>query len=171
MENIYNIFNEFMNTFDLYPHEVPGYPGYTCDRMGNVYRPDGTKIRPFKSSGYEQVYMKDEHNNRSVKGVHQVVSMTFDPEYYPGCVVHHIDENKKHNEAYNLKVESNSDHARHHANPENLIKHIREHGPHNKGKKMTQEFCEHCREAALKRKNKFRGNQFVDALGNPKSNK
>lgn len=43
MENIYNIFNEFMNTFDLYPHEVPGYPGYTCDRMGNVYRPDGTK--------------------------------------------------------------------------------------------------------------------------------
>ena len=104
MENIYNIFNEFMNTFDLYPHEVPGYPGYTCDRMGNVYRPDGTKIRPFKSSGYEQVYMKDEHNNRSVKGVHQVVSMTFDPEYYPGCVVHHIDENKRIKEPINLKV-------------------------------------------------------------------
>ena len=31
---------------------------------------------------------------------------------------------------------------------------------------MSQEFCEHCREAALKRENKFRGNQFVDALGN-----
>ena len=109
MDNIYNTFNEFMNIFDLYPHEVPGYPGYTCDRMGNIYKPNGSKIKPFRSKGYVQVCMKDEHNTTVVKGVHQVVAMTFDPGYYAGCVVHHIDEDKIHNEACNLKIESRSE--------------------------------------------------------------
>lgn len=148
---IFEIFDTFMKTYDLYPHPVPNHPGYTCDRLGSVYRPDGSKIKPFESSGYDQVYMKNEDGDRSIKGVHQVVSMTFDPDYYPGCIVHHKDENKKHNYADNLKVESNSDHARHHADPQKLIDYMKKHGPINKGKKMSPEFCEKCRQSALKR--------------------
>lgn len=160
--NIFGIFDEFMTTYDMYPHPVPNHPGYMCDRLGNVYRPNGTRIDPFESSGYDQVYMKNEEGKRSIKGVHQVVSMTFNPEYYQGCVVHHEDENKKHNTWDNLKVESVSEHSRHHANPKNIIAYINEHGPYNKGMKMSPEFCEKCRQSALKRTDrKFYGNQYT----------
>lgn len=69
---------------------------------------------------------------------------------------------KKHNTWDNLKVESINEHARHHANPENIINYINEHGPHNKGKKMSPEFCEKCRQSALNRSDrKFHGNQYT----------
>lgn len=149
---IFNIFDTYLNLYDLYPKEVPGHPGYTCSRIGNIYKPDGSRAIPFKSSGYDQVYMKNEKGDRSIKGVHQVVSMTFDPKYYPGCVVHHKDENKKHNWDDNLKVESRVEHSRHHANPLQLINWMQANGgPINKGKKMSPEFCEKCRKSALKR--------------------
>lgn len=141
---------EFITAYD-FPREVPGYPGYFCDRQGVVYRKNGVRIKPFESSGYDQVYMRDENNKRAVKGIHQIVSMTFDPDFYPGCVVHHIDENKKNNIDTNLKVESKSEHSRHHADRDRLANYINEHGPHNKGKKMSPEFCEKCRQSALRR--------------------
>lgn len=171
MNNVYDIFKQFMDTYDLYPHEVPDHPGYTCDRLGSVYKPDGSKIKPFESLGYDQVYMKNKDGKRSIKGVHQVVSMTFDPDYYPGCVVHHKDENKKHNWDDNLKVESRSDHSRHHANPQAILEWIKKNdGPVNKGKKMSPEFCEKCRQSALNRKDSrtFHGNQYVNQDGSEK---
>ena len=157
-----NSFDEFMTMYD-FPREVPDHPGYFCDRKGVIYKENGVRIKPFESSGYDQVYMRDKNNKRSIKGVHQVVSMTFDPEFYKGCVVHHKDENKKHNVDTNLKVESCSEHARHHADPQHLIKWQKEHGgPTNKGKKMSPEFCEKCRKSAIKRHRRERGEHFVD---------
>lgn len=173
MENVYNLFKQFMDQYDLNPHDIPNYPGYQCDRTGNVYRPNGSRVTPFNSSGYKQAYLKDEEGNRSVKGIHQLIAMTFDEEYYDGCVVHHKDENKCHNWDENLEVESREEHSRHHADPSRLANYINEYGPANKGKKMSPEFCEKCRQSALNRKDnqnrKFQGNQFVNADGSKKS--
>ena len=149
--DIYSIFDEFLRYGDFYPKPIPGCSNYYADRFGNVYKPDGSKIIPFNSNGYEQVYMRDDDDKRKILGVHQVVGMTFLSEYYPGCVVHHKDENKHNNNDTNLIIESRSDHSRHHADPSSLINHINTHGPHNKGKKMSPEFCEPCRQSALKR--------------------
>ena len=162
MNSVYDAFSKFMTEYDMHPHDVPNHPGYTCDRTGNVYRPDGSLIKPFNSSGYKQVYMLDNDGKRSIKGVHQVVSMTFDDKYYDGCVVHHKDENKLHNWDENLQVESISEHARHHADPSRLAKWAKENGgPANKGKTMSDEFKEKCRQNALKREHKFYGNQYT----------
>ena len=151
--SLFDVFNTFMNTYDFYPHPVPNHPGYMCDRLGNVYKPNGQRITPFESSGYDQVYMRNDDDKRSIKGVHQVVMMTFgDDEYYPGCVVHHKDENKKHNTWDNLEVESRSDHSRHHADPQRLRDYIAKNGPANKGKTMDQAFRDKCRISALNRK-------------------
>lgn len=130
--------------------KVPGYDNFEADRAGNIYK-NSQLITPFKSSGYFQVCLTRSGHTRVVKGVHQVVSMTFDPNYYEGCVVHHIDGNKHNNQFSNLKVESRSEHARHHADPNRLVNHIKQHGPANKGKKMSSEFCEKCRKSAIER--------------------
>ena len=180
-DDVYGILDEFMTEYDFYPHDVPNHKGYRCDRLGNVYRPDNSRITPFNSLGYKQVSMKTDDGDKSIKGVHQVVAMTFDEAYYQGCVVHHIDENKTHNTWDNLKVESLSEHSRHHANPDAMLNWMKENGgPANKGKKMSDEFREHCREGALRRAERERvegishvnpgryANQFVDADGNKK---
>ena len=141
----------------LYYHErrcVPGYDHFEADRMGNIYK-DGILINPFNSSGYLQICLTSPGKRRVVKGAHQIISMTFDPNYYEGCVVHHEDENKHNNRYVNLTVESRIDHARHHADPNRLVDYIKRNGPANKGKKMSKEFCEHCRQSALKRHHKY----------------
>jgi hypothetical protein len=171
MDNVYDIFNKFMTTYNLYPQPIPGYPGYQCDQLGNVFHPDGHKIVPFNSNGYKQVLIFDINHKKYVKGVHQLVSQTFDPAYYDGCIVHHRNEIKSDNYLENLEVTSRSEHSRHHADPSNLIAYMRQYGPHNKGQKMSDEFREHCRIAALNRKpsnTTYHGNQYVDQYGNLK---
>ena len=177
MDNIYDILNQFMTQYDLYPHDIPGFPGYQCDRMGTIYNPDGSIKEPYNSGGYNNVYIPDANGKKTVKGVHQLVAMTFKEEYYTGCVVHHKDENKKHNWDENLQIESNEEHSRHHANPQAMLNWQKEHGgPANKGQKMSDEFRDHCREGALRRAERERtegtsgryANQFVDVDGNKK---
>jgi len=147
----YNIIWKQLYEYDFELKQIPGYPGYKCNRSGDVFRPDGSKIKPFQSNGYLQVYLINDKGKRSIKGVHQVVSMTFDSRYYPGCIVHHKDEDKKHNHLANLKPESISEHTRHHADPSRLTKWIAKNGPINKGKRMSESFKNKCRESALKR--------------------
>lgn len=137
------------------PQSVPGYPNFKVDRTGVVYK-DDVPIKPFNSNGYHQICLNGTRNNKVIKGVHQIVAMTFDERYYDGCHVHHRDENKHNNNISNLDVEDPRDHARHHANPENLKKYVRDHGPANKGKKMSPEFCEKCRISAIKRRERER---------------
>jgi hypothetical protein len=86
-----------------------------------------------------------------IKGVHQIVAMTFIDEYYDGCHVHHKDENKHNNRIFNLEILSHSDHARLHSDPSRLVNYVKKNGPPNKGKKMSAEFCEKCRVSAIRR--------------------
>lgn len=133
---------------------VPEYEDYVVDIDGNIYsRKLNRYIKQFNSNGYKQVTLRNSQG-KVVKGVHQVVAMSFLDDYFDGCVVHHLDEDKHNNNVNNLECLTLSDHSRHHARPENLVNYISKCGPANKGKKMSQEFCEHCRQSALKRKRK-----------------
>lgn len=164
---------DWMRLYYSEKRSVPGYDNFEVDRAGNVYK-DGIPVVPFNSSGYLQICLTSPGKRRVVKGVHQVISMTFDPNYYEGCVVHHYDENKHNNRYVNLIVESRVDHSRHHADPNRLVDYIKINGPVNKGKKMSKEFCEHCRQSALKRAERDKinhvqkGNQFRNADGSKK---
>lgn len=172
-DNVYDIFNQFLTVYNLYPQPIPGYPGYQCDQLGNIFHPNGHKIIPFNSCGYKQVCVYDSNHKKYVKGVHQLVSQTFDPAFYDGCVVHHRNEIKTDNYLENLEVTSRSEHSRHHADPTRLLNYTKIHGPHNKGKRMSDEFREHCRLGAINRwrtyQSRFTGNQFVDGNGNLKA--
>ena len=59
----------------------------------------------------------------------------------------------------NLEIKSRSEHSRYHADATALIEYSKKNGPHNKGKKMSAEFCQKCRQSALKRG--FNGNQYT----------
>ena len=151
---------------------IPSISKYKVDMQGNVYDDNGIKIKQFNSNGYKQVLLFDSNHNRIIKGVHQLVAETFIPDFYDGCIVHHIDENKQNNDVNNLEIMSKSAHSRLHANPMNLIIYTRQNGPINKGQKMSKEFREACRRAAIKRHKEnpsgFKGNQFVNADKIPK---
>lgn len=141
------------------------FPDYDVDVNGNVYK-NNEIITPFKSNGYLQVLLFDVNHKRRVLGVHTMVAMKYIPEYTEQSVVHHKDENKQNNNLENLEVfASKAEHARFH-NKDNLTlkEYTQKHGPHNKGKKMSKEFCEKCSVSAKKRG--FVGNQYVDANGN-----
>ena len=143
-------FISFM-TYIKYAKPIPSIPQYSADPFGNVYNNSGVKLKQFNSNGYKQVLLFDSNHNRIIKGVHQLIGETFLPDFYDGCIIHHHDENKQNNCIENLEVMSRSNHARMHANPYALIKHIKENGPHNKGQRMSDEFREKCHIAALKR--------------------
>jgi len=85
-------------------------------------------------------------------GVHTVIAMKY-LDYYPGCVVHHIDENRSNNNLNNLQVMSLQEHSRQHIfeNMDTLIEINRNRIPVNKGQKMSEEFCRHCSESAKRR--------------------
>lgn len=180
--DVYRVFKEFMDYLDLYPRKISEFPTYSIDRLGNVYNSNGDRVMPYHYDGqYDSVYLKDE-THHGKRDVHTIVAKTFNPDYYDGCVVHHIDENKYNNNASNLKIESRSEHARHHADPSALIAWGKTHVPVNKGLKASDEFREKCRISALKRVERekangtyklpgdgiFHGNQYVNADGSKK---
>ena len=115
--NPYDIFKEFMDVYDMYPKPIPGFQNRYINRLGMVYDQNGNQIQPYKyndNSHYHALYVRDYNNNPHVIGIHQAVAMTFLNGYYPGCIVHHKDENKYHNWDSNLEIISRSDHGRHH---------------------------------------------------------
>ena len=122
---------------------IPFNPAYMIDNAGIVYKPDGSVLHQFNSIGYKQVCICPvDGSRRRVFGVHQLVAMTFDPNYTPDCQVHHLDENKTNNKAYNLECMSKSEHTRLHS---------KERVPYNKGMKMSDDYREKCRQSALRR--------------------
>lgn len=141
---------------------IPFNPAYMIDNAGIVYKPDGSVLHQFNSSGYKQVCICPvDGSRRRVFGVHQLVAMTFDPNYTPDCNVHHLDENKTNNKAYNLECMPKSEHARLHADITHISNYLKENGPYNKGMKMSDEFREKCRQSALKREEKKRKTQLL----------
>lgn len=144
------------------------FSNYDVDEFGNVYK-NGALIKPFKSNKYLQVLLFDNNHNRKILGVHVVVAMKY-LNYFEGCVVHHKDENTHNNHISNLEVASRSEHSRkHNINNMTLANYIKIHGPSNKGKKMSKEFCQ---KMSIVRKKyietygiKFAGNQYINAKG------
>lgn len=112
-----NIFKSFMDTYDMYPRPIPGYQNIQINRIGMVYDNNWNRITPYMyrdGEHYDSLYVRDMNNKPHVIGVHQAVAMTFNPDYYPGCIVHHKDENKYHNWDTNLEITSRREHASHH---------------------------------------------------------
>lgn len=126
------------------------FPNYDCDEFGNVYK-NGELINPFVSNNYLQVCLFDTNHIKHTVGVHTVIAMKY-LDYYPGCVVHHIDESRNNNNLNNLEVMSLKEHARQHGLNNQWIKTLNLNKPAwNKGMKMSEEFCQHCSESAKRR--------------------
>lgn len=171
----YSAYLAFCNEY-YKPREVPGFPKFSITRHGDVYK-DGIEIKPFNSNGYLQIALDSRRKTRVIKGVHQIVAMTFIDEYYEGCHVHHKDENKHNNDVSNLEILDPQVHEKLHAKPDKLINYVKKNGSPTKGMKMSKEFCEKCRISALKRSEREKslgmkhshGNQFINPDGSRKT--
>lgn len=126
------------------------YPAYDVDEQGNVYK-QGHIIKPFKSNKYLQVVLFDKDNNKRVYGVHTIVAMKY-LDYFPGCVIHHKNNDTHDNRLINLTVLSRSEHSRLHGMNNARFKELNKNKTAwNKGLKMPKEFCKHCSISAKKR--------------------
>lgn len=123
-------------------------------------------VKQFKSNKYMQCLLFDDDGKRHVLGVHSVVARFHCPDWFEGCVVHHMDENTHNNDVSNLQCLSRSEHCRHHADPSKMVKHVKEHGAWNKGKPWSDESKKKMSESAKRRyadgSTSFHGNQYVD---------
>ena len=109
------------------------------------------EIKLFRSNGYLQCRLVDNEGEAHILGVHSVVAMFYCDSYFEGCVVHHKDEDRHNNHSSNLECLTRAQHSRMHVNPNVLRKYIQVNGPANKGKHMSEEFKEKCRQSAIRR--------------------
>lgn len=135
--------------------------GHIFDKERNCF------VKEFKSNKYLQCQVYDDEGVPHVFGVHQVVARLRCPDWFEGCIVHHSDEDGHNNSPNNLECHSRSKHSRNHiyqsGNQNRLSTYVKKHGPANKGKKMSDEFRNHCSESAKKRG--YNGNQYTDRNG------
>lgn len=129
-----------------------------------INRQTHKQLKQFKSNKYLQCRVVDDDRKEHIVGVHSLVARFHCPDWFEGCVVHHIDEDPHNNHYTNLMCLSRSEHARHHADPYAIVQYTKTHGPTNKGKQMSEEFRRKCSESAKSRG--FTGNQYVDKFGN-----
>lgn len=140
------------------------FPNYSVTKTGKIYKND-VEMKPFKSNKYLQVVLFDSDNKKHVYGVHTVVAMFYLSDYEPGCIVHHKDGNIHNNSLENLQVLTRKQHTSlHNKGNRRLAEYVKKHGPANKGRKMSKDFCQKCSDSAKTRG--FNGNQFVDKFGN-----
>lgn len=66
------------------------------------------------NSGHLFVSIIDQNGRRTSRFLHQMVYEAFYDEVEEGCVVHHIDEDKKNNNINNLQKMTITEHAKHH---------------------------------------------------------
>ena len=121
-------------------------------------------IKEFKSNKYLQCQVYDDNGQVHVLGVHQVVARLRCLDWFEGCIVHHKDGDCHNNSVNNLSCYSRSYHSRQHiidsGSSKRLSDYVKEHGPANKGKTMSEEFKHKCSCSARRRG--FNGNQYVD---------
>lgn len=99
------------------PKIIPGFNDYMVNRNGKVFDKNGNEIKPYHyddNEHYDCIYMHDNVGKHHVVGVHRLVALTFNPNFFPGCVVHHKDENKYNNNIDNLEVMTQAEHAKGH---------------------------------------------------------
>lgn len=142
------------------------YPNYTVTPDGKVYK-DGCELKPFKSNKYLQVVLYDVEHSRHIFGVHILVAMLYLRDFYSGCVVHSRDGDTHNNNVKNLEIMSRSEHARRHGKVYCACgEYNKKYGSWNKGKRMSVECRKHLSD--VRKGQKFKGNQYVDAYGNRK---
>lgn len=142
------------------------YPNYMVTPDGAVYK-NGYEMKPFKSNKYLQVLLYDVEHNRHIFGVHTLVAMVYLSDFYFGCIVHHKDGNTHNNSVDNLEIMSQSEHAQKHGKVYcACAEYNKKYGSWNKGKHMTLEQRKHL--SNVRKGQKFKGNQYVDAYGNRK---
>ena len=115
MEDPKQVFTQFMDTYDLWPYPIPGYPNYTINRLGQIWDKNGEIVIPRYSNNYYYISLYNEYGHKRF-GIHQLVAMTFNPQWFEGCVVHHKDEDKANNIDNNLQPMTVAEHGRLHAN-------------------------------------------------------
>lgn len=119
---------------------------------------------------YKRVVLTDNSHKKHLLYVHRIVAYNFIPNPYCYSMINHIDENPANNIVTNLEwcdiIYNNTYNNRHKKVGEKL----KGKTPWNKGQKMSPEFCEKCRQSAIKRvkRKRFNGNQYVNADGTRK---
>lgn len=92
---------------------ITGYEKYKIDSVGNVYKHDGTIVKPHKTNhGHEKVTLyKDGKCKRFF--VHRLVALEFLDKVEGKEVVNHIDGNKENNDFNNLEWVTQSENVKH----------------------------------------------------------
>jgi hypothetical protein len=91
--------------------------GYTIDDYGNVYSPNGNKLKPIKKNGYPAITTRyiDENGKkcfRKIKTSRLQAYKTFGDKIYDyNIVVRHLNGNKEDNSVSNIAIGTNSDNA------------------------------------------------------------
>lgn len=125
------------------------FSDYIVTEDGHIFKKSGEEVKQFKSNKYMQCLLYDNNHIRHVLGVHTVIAMFLYKNYKSGHVVHHKDGDTHNNSIENLESMYRKDHSKmHNKNNLNLANYVRIHGPANKGKKMSDEFCKKCSESA-----------------------
>lgn len=96
--------------------QIPGFSNYYVDNKGHVYGFGGIEIKQYTydDGHYNSVHIIDDSGKHRVIEVHRIVAKLFDPYYFDGCAVHHIDENKHNNDISNLKCMTIEEHVKMH---------------------------------------------------------
>ena len=87
------------------------FSNYIVNRDGSIFKKDGTPVKIFKSNKYLQCCLFDDEGGKHIMGVHAVIAMFYDDDWYKGCVVHHKDGDQHNNHVDNLEVMSRNEHT------------------------------------------------------------
>lgn len=83
---------------------IPGFPNYRVDELGNVYNKKGLKLKPDVSkNGYLRVRLYNDTKKPKRFLVHRLVASAFIPNPNNLPQVNHIDRDKTNNNVNNLE--------------------------------------------------------------------
>ena len=140
--------SRFIRKDDMKALSEYGLSNYDVTEAGVVISLlDSSCVHQMKSNGYRQVFVKLDSGQGAVLGVHQLVAMKY-LNWYSGSHVHHLDKDRSNNHVSNLEVIDPKSHLSMHGKDQTPRKGFT---PWNKGKKMSDEFREKCRQSALAR--------------------